>query len=318
MRILFELSKEHPTLPVAEIRACLRAEHISTEELYHNNTIYITESDSTDTIDWTALVKRLALSYSINELLGRTPEVCVESLQADSSFRVSGGTQNLRACLGTLLTQKTGASINLDHPDISIAVFQNGYTKPYFCRVRGVVDRHAFEQRRPSVRPYATPTTLHPRLARALVNLAEVKKGDVVLDPFCGTGGILIEAGLLGIKVRGIDIKHEVMNGCERNLAWCHIKPDELLTADMREVALKSSHAVVTDFPYGRAAHLSDKREILYQEALKCIAACTPKAVIGLPSLSYRNLVAQYFNIVEIHCVRVHKSLIRFFYVLRS
>ncbi|RLF40792.1 MAG: RNA methyltransferase, partial [Thermoplasmata archaeon] len=36
MKVLFELSGDHPTLPVSEIRACLRACEMDAEELYHN------------------------------------------------------------------------------------------------------------------------------------------------------------------------------------------------------------------------------------------------------------------------------------------
>lgn len=58
-------------------------------------------------------------------------------------------------------------------------------------------NQERFEKRKAHLRLYNHPTSLHPRLARCLVNLANAKK---ILDPFCGSGGILIEAGLIGIK----------------------------------------------------------------------------------------------------------------------
>lgn len=44
-----------------------------------------------------------------------------------------------------------------------------------------------------------------PRMARTLVNLSLCGTGATLLDPFCGTGGILIEAEMLGIHTLGSD-----------------------------------------------------------------------------------------------------------------
>ena len=58
-----------------------------------------------------------------------------------------------------------------------------------------------FENRRAHLRPSNHPTSLHPRLARCLINLANSKE---ILDPFCGSAGLLLEAGLLKIKIISI------------------------------------------------------------------------------------------------------------------
>ncbi len=54
------------------------------------------------------------------------------------------------------------------------------------------VARARLEARKVTHRPFSLPISLHPKLARALVNLARVPMGGVLLDPFCGTGGILL------------------------------------------------------------------------------------------------------------------------------
>mgnify|MGYP002171746373 CR=1 FL=1 len=41
------------------------------------------------------------------------------------------------------------------------------------------------------------------------------------MDPFCGTGGILIEAGLIGCKVAGSDVNWKMKNGSAINLDYC-------------------------------------------------------------------------------------------------
>lgn len=46
----------------------------------------------------------------------------------------------------------------------------------------------------------------HPQMIRALLNIIKLKKGDVVLDPFVGSGTTAVEAQLLGINCIGVDI----------------------------------------------------------------------------------------------------------------
>lgn len=46
----------------------------------------------------------------------------------------------------------------------------------------------------------------HPQMIRALLNIIELKKGDIVFDPFSGSGTTALEAQLLGINFIGIDI----------------------------------------------------------------------------------------------------------------
>src|SRR3990172_2476855 len=46
----------------------------------------------------------------------------------------------------------------------------------------------------------------YPQLAKSLMNYAGIKKGDTVLDPFCGSGTTLVESFLFGANAVGIDI----------------------------------------------------------------------------------------------------------------
>ncbi len=46
----------------------------------------------------------------------------------------------------------------------------------------------------------------HPQMIRALLNIIRLKQGDVVLDPFIGSGTTAVEAQLLGINCIGIDV----------------------------------------------------------------------------------------------------------------
>ncbi len=83
-----------------------------------------------------------------------------------------------------------------------------------------IPETEAFKERS-TQRPYVTSgISLSSRLARVLVNIAGVSKGQVLLDPFCGSGTILGEALLKGADCIGIDRNHGSVERTKKNLAW--------------------------------------------------------------------------------------------------
>ena len=74
--------------------------------------------------------------------------------------------------------------------------------------------------RRAPMRPFFSPISIDPRHARFMVNIAGTKEGETILDPFCGTGGILLEAGLMGRKVLGNDWSLQMTTGARLNLKY--------------------------------------------------------------------------------------------------
>ncbi|EQC35946.1 hypothetical protein SDRG_06690 [Saprolegnia diclina VS20] len=56
-------------------------------------------------------------------------------------------------------------------------------------------------------RPYTGVTTMDPELALVMANLAQVRPGDWVVDPFAGSGGILLACAHFGI---GLGLAHDV------------------------------------------------------------------------------------------------------------
>jgi tRNA G10 N-methylase Trm11 len=61
---------------------------------------------------------------------------------------------------------------------------------------------------------------LSPRLARTLVNLAGLKPGQTVLDPFCGSGTILIEAYGKSLRCLGLDSRPSRVQEARENIRW--------------------------------------------------------------------------------------------------
>lgn len=61
---------------------------------------------------------------------------------------------------------------------------------------------------------------ISPRLARIMTNMAALKEGQVLLDPFCGVGTILQEALLARAEVVGMDVNKWCVEAAMRNLEW--------------------------------------------------------------------------------------------------
>ena len=63
---------------------------------------------------------------------------------------------------------------------------------------------------------------LPPKLAQIIINLAVGNRNApcTVLDPFCGTGVVLQEAGLMGYKPYGSDLEARMIEYSATNIAW--------------------------------------------------------------------------------------------------
>jgi len=100
-----------------------------------------------------------------------------------------------------------------------------------------------------------------PKLAQIMINLAQIKKGEVVLDPFCGIGTILQEALLNDYRVIGSDANGDQIANSKKNLEWLSGKyileyPDyKVFQSDIRSIIKKikrnSIDAIVTESTLG-------------------------------------------------------------------
>lgn len=80
-------------------------------------------------------------------------------------------------------------------------------------------DDWSFRDRR---RPYQDIKRgmMPPKLSRILVNLASQGRVGTLLDPYCGTGTLLMEAMLTDVSVVGSDNDPKAVEGAEKNLLW--------------------------------------------------------------------------------------------------
>ena len=165
---------------------------------------------------------------------------------------------------------------------------------------------------------------MQAKIARCMVNLTKPRERDVVLDPFCGAGAMLIEAGLIGCRVVGFDVQRRMVRGSLRNLGNYGVRPVGICVADAKNLPIKKVDCIVTDPPYGISATTKgqETKQIVADfllEAANCIKKYD-RICIGSPkSVQVGKLGEQIgFKHVESHFVYVHRSLTREITVLEQ
>jgi len=335
MLILFELSKEHKTLPKSEILSCLNAEDISYSIVDSIDDVLVIKTDATSP-KIKQLEQRLSFTFSICELIFSCSSSLkdVKNCSRDKPIKKEGSiavryknrsknieSQSILDAVEDVYTKNR--KVNLVNPDITIRILITDESV-YVCSLISTIDRSEFEKRKVQFRPFFSPISLHPKIARALVNLSYVKKNDTLLDPFCGTGGILLEAGLIGVKVIGSDIENKMIDGCRKTLDFYKIRKYELFCLDVGDIKkhVPMIDAVVTDMPYGKSTTTKgEKIHRLYERGFRSISEILKKdgrAVIGLSNKDMISLGEKYFSLVETHDFRVHRSLTRYFAVYKK
>lgn len=129
---------------------------------------------------------------------------------------------------------------------------------------------------------------LPPKLAQMMINLAQPPKGATILDPFCGTGVVLMEAVLHGYAVEGSDLSQKMIDYSRANLQWLseayHITPEirELVQGDATDHTWrKPIDAVVCETYLGQPLSGLPSRQKLDEIVRNC-NAITRKFLINL------------------------------------
>lgn len=213
--------------------------------------------------------------------------------------------------------------VALREPEVEIVIFIMPHLYfgiPIYENRRAEYGRRAVKNR-----PFFSPISLHPGLARTLVNLCRVKKGEILVDPFCGTGGILIEASLMGITAIGADRSIEMLKGAELNLK--HAGAEALLIhsdvgelpENLKKNGIMKVDAIATDLPYGRASTtFGENISHLYARAFEVFkAVLKPGGYAAVVSPSPAQSV-EGMRIITTHSLRVHRSLTRYFTVYKN
>jgi tRNA (guanine10-N2)-dimethyltransferase len=325
----FELSGEHPTLPLAEAYGCCaaEAEYFSMTACGPGYAVLGIPSDK-----MVSVASRLALTHRLGRYLGSSsPQEAVDlagqlGLPPGSiavrarRFQEYGrdlDLNRLAAKVGGVVAN--GRKVDLTSPEVELRMLFSD--RVHFFLREFQVDRSQFEARKVAERPFFSPISLHPKFARALVNMTFVRRGDQLLDPFCGTGGVLIEAASIGVRACGSDISPAMVEGCRQNLEHFSLPFERLEVADIGEIGevFGTVGAVATDPPYGRATStMKEPLGELYGRAMRSVPKVLDRgarAGIVLPRTCPQELDGM--ELVHHHVQKVHRSLSRHYCVLR-
>jgi tRNA (guanine10-N2)-dimethyltransferase len=335
-KLFLFLSGEHEDLPLSEVRAVLEAENHAYKITEKLDQVLRLEADPACVKD---LKRRAAFtrlcslelftsSSKVSSIIEAAQNVGLEELlQRGESFvvrvkhvreyssQINGMT--LERALGALIVDRCPtAKVNLKAPDKTfIGVLTEG--RFVFGVKLAEIQAKPFVERRPRKKPFFHPSAMQAKLARCMINLAEPKAGDLVLDPFCGTGTTLIEAEMIGCKALGLDIKRRMAKGTIRNMAHFNVGPEGIIIADAKYPPIVRADCVVADPPYGISSStmkrttkqiieevLTAVHEILRKGRRICMAAPKKLGIVHVgTSLGYKHL--------ESHFVYVHRSLTR-------
>ncbi len=340
MEIALLLSQEHTTLPLAEVESVLECEGINYHIKKEGEGLLILDIPGETPDNMMKVIKRLSFTHEVFQILLQNDEDKLISemekypwadiVKSDYAVRVKKmdkksqfNTSKLEWEMGSIINNATpGVKVNLDDPSIFIrTILKDG--KVIVGQRIGKISKKHFFNLKPHKRPFFYPGSMSPKLARCMVNLTQITEGQTLLDPFCGTGGILIEAGIIGARVIGTDIDYKMVKGTKENLEHCGISDYQVFREDARKLELPSKvDSIVTDPPYGISASTGGERsQDLYQQSMQSLQELLKDdGRMCLATPHYLDLdevlAGTKFKIIEQHHIKMHKSLTRVISVL--
>lgn len=342
MELLCIQSQEHPTLPQGELKAVIECEEMECNLNVITEGLVTLDTISSQNIDeyYQILTRRLGYTHEVHQIIKSSS---INDLEEDilsiewqdyinenfavrlKRFNSDVDTVAIERKVGSLILEKTeNIKVKLNNPDslVRLVAFKDMI---YIAIEKYHLNKKHFEDIKPHKRPFFYPGSMSPKLARCMVNLSRVKAGQLVLDPFCGTGGILIEAGLIGCKVVGSDVNWKMKNGTAINLDYCGITDYRTFHLDVRELKMYEKVAgVVTDPPYGISTSTGDiEGNDIFKEFFHAIYDnMADDAYLCMASPHYVDLNPMMsevgFELVEQYSIKMHRSLTRIISVIQK
>ena len=322
----FELSGEHNSMPLDEALKCIEAESNEFKKVTSGPGYLIASFEE-------SALKPISERISLTHNIGR--HLCsfdVENFSLDNieipegSFAIRGrrfegnmkdvNSQDLIRKIGNVFSKTN--DVKLKDPDFEIHMVMSDKVHLFLGDKK--INRNVLETRKVGERPFFSPISLHPRFARALINLSGAKKGDRVLDPFCGTGGIAIEAAFMGMKPLISDFDENMVIGTQENMDFYNLKLTDFETIDISKIGDRFGEVdvIVTDPPYGRSTHTGGEEiESIYRRAMiafREVLKVNGTAGVVLPYEYSTNEL----EIQSHHIQRVHGSLSRHYHVFKK
>jgi 23S rRNA G2445 N2-methylase RlmL len=167
----------------------------------------------------------------------------------------------LARCPGWTLTDRD------EDADLNLRVFIDHHQSLLGLRIgRDPLHRRPYKQ-------HHLPGSLKPPVAAALIRLAGDAAPDArLLDPFCGSGTLLIEAALSGMQSVGGDASGEAVRHAQANVHEAHV-PVHVCQWDARALPLPARcvDRVVSNLPWGRQIVVDSALRDLYARSFESL-----------------------------------------------
>lgn len=272
MKFVAVLSGECVELSLAELGAYVEAQGSGFKVCDRVERVVVFEAD--EAVDFSGI----ALAHEVCLFFGY--DVCdVDTAILDGKVKVRGRKIGRDVCLSVSDVEKKVGKRLCDNGikvDFSSGCVVRVYVcgdKCYFGKVVWSADKKGLAARDAKFRPYFAAGTINAIYARSFVNLLRCSKGDVVADPFCGSGAFLIEAGLMGMDVFGCDICRKHVLGAFLNLSHYGVSNYEVAVMDALdwECLKKKFDGVVCDLPWGKSTIVKYGKEELARRFMKVL-----------------------------------------------
>lgn len=337
--LFFYLSGEHDNLPAAECIAILESEKITYRIIKKLYQILLIDADAEAS---KVVTERAAYTYMLCEYIceGNLEKFELDKdallklgLKSDKTFSVRVyktknslvkiNKSDLERGIGEKVKDYAGnrLKVKLVHPTYEFIGLVSDKTL-IFGLLRSRTDRKAIDKRQGKYRPCFHPGVMHPRIARAMVNLSRIRSGDLFLEPFIGTAGIAIEAGLQGCRILGIDVDKKMIYASIKNLRHYGVEGN-LVRGDSRNIPITRADGGATDPPYGlsTSSHGVELKNLIIEvlKSLENIIKPGGYFTVSFPSRIDAQELLKFLRlkIVDTFELYVHRSLTRRIVVLR-
>ncbi|MGQ9478789.1 MAG: DNA methyltransferase [Thermoproteota archaeon] len=331
MRLFALLSGEHEKLPRGELEGALEAENVPYSVLEGFTQVYRFKAPLKPALK---AFRRVSLSHFLCEEIGifgmetslreLVDSVLGNVIRNGLAFRVRRVRESLpperamsiEAELNRIASRISNLMVNLENPSSIIdVVASDGFL--IVGRRLCVSYRSNVFSRSGSRKPFFHPSSLRVELARAMLNLARVRKHSVVIDPFSGTGTILMEAHELRAHPLGMDMDPRMAYLSMRNYRWFGVFTVNQVLGDAGKMPFRRADAVVTDPPYGRRASTHGSELIRLYESFLTEASRLLRDKGRIVFLAPDKLPVEDFleenglKLLETYFIKVHTALTR-------
>jgi len=291
-------------------------EVIAISRSYDTKTSHKTDSRlviTNSTISWSKISQRATFVKTAGKLVGTFSdlfsEVDLSLLHKPETFacraiNLTSKKMDLAVAektAGAAIKQTCGAKVSLSNPSLTVyLIFTDSQSYlGYTTKIS--------EPTRPK-KVIKSSSELHWKLSRAMVNLSGLNEKEILCDPFCGSGTILLEAESMGIHSIGIDFDEKMCIITKKNLSSNGFNSKVINASYEYLQKIKDRiDGIVTDLPYGNSSKSSQSPKRLIQDFVSILPKRKKIAI-----MYKKGLIDQIeLNPAKKYDIYRHKSLTR-------